>query len=74
MRGPTWLALSFLAGSLACRPQPSAALVLDRDPADPQVEPSGLGDAPTVFVEPATRSTTPPYPFNPVLCHRKPTS
>jgi len=33
MRGPTWLALSFLAGSLACRPQPSAALVLDRDPA-----------------------------------------
>ena len=58
MRGPTWLALSFLAGSLACRPQPSAALVLDRDPADPQVEPSGLGDAPTVFVEPATRSTT----------------
>lgn len=53
MRAHLWLALSLVIGSLACRPQPSATLALGSGPDDPQAEPSGLGEAATVFVEPA---------------------
>src|SRR5690349_8044723 len=59
MRAPSWLALTLLIGSLACRPQPSATLELGPDPADPTSEPSGLGEAPTVFVEPGGTARTP---------------
>ncbi|MFV8755672.1 DsbA family protein [Nannocystaceae bacterium ST9] len=52
-RAATWLALALLLGALACRPQPSAELELASDPAAAPAEPSGLGEAATVFVEAA---------------------
>ncbi len=60
MRVPTWIALTLLLGSLACRPQPSSSIVTS-DPTDSAesasdpAEPSGLGEAATVFVDPSTR-------------------
>jgi protein-disulfide isomerase len=59
MRAHPWLALTLLVGALACRPQPSATLALGSDAGDPKAEPSGLGEAPTVFVEPATGERAP---------------
>lgn len=62
MRAPSWLALtlfSLVIGSLACRPQPSASLEIGSNPDDAKVEPSGLGEAATVFVEPPAGDRVP---------------
>lgn len=59
MRAQPWLALTLSIGALACRPQPSASIALATDPADPKAEPSGLGEAATVFVEPDARERAP---------------